>query len=92
MSPELAGPSFLGLSGQLACTTFLLWRLSGLSLTKLGMERGDECLRLCLLPGFLWVRTTHSIPPPCCILCALWRPLLPSLYPGERQAGLLPWG
>lgn len=34
MSPELAGPSFLGLSGQLACTTFLLWRLSGLSLTS----------------------------------------------------------
>lgn len=34
MSPELSGPSFLGLSGQLACTTFLLWRLSGLSLTS----------------------------------------------------------
>lgn len=34
MSPELAGPSFLRLSGQLACTTFLLWRLSGLSLNS----------------------------------------------------------
>lgn len=35
-SPELAGPSFLGLSGQLACITFLLWRLSGLSLAREG--------------------------------------------------------
>jgi len=29
-------------------------------LNYLGRERGDKCLWLCLLPGALWVRTTHS--------------------------------